>query len=350
MTEEGASDSSTDIAPIESEDPGWLDVAVEVIKTKLGHLPGFVRTNALKATRRLGAIPGAWIDGKTAEIKAESEARVALTKATTKSIIKKLDVPDSIAEMAAAKHASKILREAVNTSKVVDVAMSELQAGPQPEVTTTGASEQSTPEISSDWLNAFEQEAANMSSEHMQRLFGKILAGEIKRPSSYSIRTVKLMAQLDNHAAQFFVRLCSLASTLQAHERIVDSRVITIGEQPGANGLEPYGLPWSALNTLIECGLIISDLNSYMTYGAAIVHDRRVSMAITYANRRFVLVPKNPLQGQVQVMNPFRVYGVRLSSAGMELLNIVDMEENPSYTEALSKYFDASGYTLTPFD
>ena len=43
------------------------------------------------------------------------------------------------------------------------------------------SADQAIPDITDDWLNAFEQEAVNMSSEHMQKLFGKILAGEIRQ-------------------------------------------------------------------------------------------------------------------------------------------------------------------------
>ncbi len=35
------------------------------------------------------------------------------------------------------------------------------------------------PDISQDWLNAFDKEACDKSSDEMRYLFGKILAGEI---------------------------------------------------------------------------------------------------------------------------------------------------------------------------
>src|SRR5258705_13301622 len=97
------------------------------------------------------------------------------------------------------------------------------------------------PPISEDWLNAFESEAAQLSSEQMQRLFGKILAGEIRRPTSYSIKTLKLMAQLDNQAATLFKRFCSLSISLRGPRtnQIIDARVVSMG-RPGQNSLQQH--------------------------------------------------------------------------------------------------------------
>src|ERR1700674_5645067 len=116
------------------------------------------------------------------------------------------------ARAAASKFAQKIIRERVNVDQVSEFAAADLKSEPQ---TAASDKEPEAPPISEDWLNAFESEAAQMSSEQMQRLFGRILAGEIRQPSSYSIKTIKLMAQVDNRAATLFSRLCSLSTSLR---------------------------------------------------------------------------------------------------------------------------------------
>lgn len=78
-------------------------------------------------------------------------------------------------------------------------------------------------EISEDWLNIFEKEACNKSSEDMRLLFGKILAGEIHKPSSYSMKTIKLISELDNEAAKLFQICCSLCVSQQPVDKVYDA-------------------------------------------------------------------------------------------------------------------------------
>jgi hypothetical protein len=330
-----------EIVPIKpDEDSGALSVIVDAIGDYLGDIPAVIKKNIGKAFGQLVKIPGAWIDGTAAEIKARSEARVALTKATSKSIAKKIDVDDSIAVIAADTHASKILRQTVNTAKVLQHAAEDIKREPPP-------ADQAIPDITDDWLNAFEQEAVNMSSEHMQKLFGKILAGEIRRPTTYSIRTVKLMAQLDNRAAELFRNLCSVALTLHFGPYIQDSRVVAVADGAAtSNGLQKYGLSFSDLNILFEYGLIIGDYNSYIPYQHSIVEGNNVHVPFRYMNSHFALKPtKEMSQEQKQA---FRLHGVALSRAGMELIGIVDLEENPNYTAALREHLTAQGFDIVP--
>lgn len=332
--------NSSEIVSIEPEgEGGALSVIVSAIGDYLGDIPIALKKNIGKAFGQLVKIPGAWIDGKAAEIKANSEARVALTKVTAKSIAKKIDVDNSVAVIAADTHASKILRQTVNTAKILKHAAESIAQD-------SLVDDQPVPEISEDWLNAFEQEAVNMSSEHMQRLFGRILAGEIRRPTSYSIRTVKVMAQLDNKAAQLFRNLCSLALTMPSGGPPIDARVVAVSGSAASNGLLKFGLGFAALNILFEYGLIISDYNSYMPYGTAIAENNTVGHSFGYMGNHFALKPvKEISQEQRQA---FKIHGVALSSAGLELLGVVDVEENPEYTAALRDHLLGQGFEMVP--
>jgi hypothetical protein len=229
----------------------------------------------------------------------------------------------------------------VNVDQVSEIAAADLKSEP---LATENESSPEAPPISEDWLNAFETEASQMSSEQMQRLFGKILAGEIRRPSSYSIKTVKLMAQLDNRAASLFTRLCSLSisTRIPKSAHILDARVVSMGNA-GSNSLQAYGLGFDALNILQEYGLIIADYNSHMDYQTAVVHNKQIALPMIYQNAEWALFPKAPpLSPQA-----FRVHGVAFTKSGKELLSIVDIEPNDAYTEALKNFFDQQGMTMT---
>lgn len=248
-----------------------------------------------------------------------------------------MEVDPEYARIAVKKYGQKIVREQVNLDSIAEIAAEELRTDNQAE----GEESIQTPDISEDWLNAFEREACNKSSGEMKLLFGKILAGEIRKPTSYSIRTIKLLSQLDNQAANVFHTLSSLASTLRAGDHIIDSRVISLSGNAASNSLQEYGLSFSALNTLQEYGLIISDYNSYMGYKPCIVDDNNsVSLPFQFQGKLFVLK-------RIDASKPvgdFRVNGVALTKAGKELLDIVDIKPHPQYKEKLIEFFIARGF------
>lgn len=57
-------------------------------------------------------------------------------------------------------------------------------------------------EIESDWLNMFARFSEDKSSEELQTLFGKILAGEIRQPGSFSLRTLQFFSVLTKTEAE----------------------------------------------------------------------------------------------------------------------------------------------------
>jgi hypothetical protein len=306
-------------------------------------IPAPVRKNAIKAFGRLctAAVeyPVSIIENAIEERRAESRARVKLIDVSASQIATQMQTDPDYARAAASKFAHKIIRERVNVDQISEFAATDLKSEPH---TSANDKEPEAPPISEDWLNAFESEAAQMSSEHMQRLFGKILAGEIRRPASYSIKTIKLMAQLDNRAADLFRQLCSLSISWRVpnSNMIIDARVVSMG-MAGANSLQAYGLNFDALNILQEHGLIISDYNSYVDIAdvvsparIAVMHGRDAFMPATYQNAQWAFLPKvAPSERQ-----EFRVAGVAFSHSGKELLSIVDITRNEQYTVALKTF------------
>jgi hypothetical protein len=66
-------------------------------------------------------------------------------------------------------------------------------------------------EIEDDWLNLFARLAEDKSSEELQGLFSKILAGEIRRPGSFSLRTIQLLATISKKDAEAVSEFLSFA-------------------------------------------------------------------------------------------------------------------------------------------
>jgi hypothetical protein len=91
--------------------------------------------------------------------------------------------------------------EEKNKAAVARVAIEQLGADPG---TTDAPSE-----IEDDWLKFFARFAEDKSSEELQTLFGKILAGEIKRPGSFSLRSLQLMALISRRDAADIITFLS---------------------------------------------------------------------------------------------------------------------------------------------
>ena len=80
-----------------------------------------------------------------------------------------------------------------------------------------------------DWTARFFDDIQDISSEEMQSLWAKVLAGEVERPGSTSIRTLSILKNLDQAAASLFGNLCSACISLLNGNQFIDSRVISLG-------------------------------------------------------------------------------------------------------------------------
>ena len=224
-------------------------------------ISGPVKRNFLKALGQLCSaaiyIPVAHLTGIADERRAETAARIKLINTSAGQIAQQMQTAPEYARLAVRKFGHRILREQVNLDMISQKAANELR-DESDSVDQTGP-EESGDTINDDWLNAFEMEARQKSTEEMQALFGKILAGEIRKPGSYSTKTIRILGGVDQKIANHFVKLCSMSISSQ----LQDIRVCSLGGNAGNNALQEYGLNFATLNLLNEHGLVISDYNSW---------------------------------------------------------------------------------------
>ncbi len=91
------------------------------------------------------------------------------------------------------------LRRLTNRVIVVEKAVECLEA-----TKSNQDDDQDAPEVDSDWLNYIGSYSEKASSEHVRDLWGRVLAGEIRRPGSFSLSTLRLLAELDQQIASWF--------------------------------------------------------------------------------------------------------------------------------------------------
>ena len=192
-----------------------------------------------------------------------------------------------------------------------------------------------------DWAARFFNDVQDVSSKEMQSLWGRVLAGEVERPRSTSIRTLGILRDLDQATAKLFTNFCSVCIFMlpQFGSRMLEGRVVSLEGNAGANSLADFGLAFSELNRLNEHGLIISEYNSWRDFMICVVpvgneHQRPI-LSFHHEEREWILVP----EGSWAPDNGFKVHGVALSTSGKELSAVVEREPVPEYTAQLKEFF-----------
>ena len=200
------------------------------------------------------------------------------------------------------------------------------------------------------WFHALYVEASAVDEEDVREAFERILAGEMQAPGSFSLRSLRAMGAVSRSTAQRFRRAASVSIRLTPDgKHIMDARVPAIGGALGQNCLQSEGLSYDVLTDLTENGFVHSDYGSYHPYGplglpfdAQRPLQRVVQIPFTHQGATWVLIPK----GDLDKAQPLKVQGAKLTSCGVELLKIVDIESLPDLTEKLVEHFSQSGYQM----
>jgi hypothetical protein len=113
-------------------------------------------------------------------------------------------------------------RKLENRAATVRIAVDEVNDKPQ--------QQDAAQEIDDDWLNLYAKIAEDKTSEELQSLFGKILAGEIQRPGTFSLRTLQFLSTLSRSDAQEISRFFSyaIAGLYQPSKRLTDDDPIAL--------------------------------------------------------------------------------------------------------------------------
>lgn len=135
------------------------------------------------------------------------------------------------------------IKKQQNIEAVVDVAYTELE-----KVETVS----DTP-VESDWINVFFDSIANVSTEQMQLLWGRLLAGEIKKPGSFSLRTLGILKNLSSNEAEIFKGITPYILRCRGDSELSDYFLM---DNKDAMLAENYGIPFVQIMLLNEAGLI----------------------------------------------------------------------------------------------
>ena len=208
---------------------------------------------------------------------------------------------DDLLRRAEAREMQQKIREQKNIEKVLAHAQRELLTSPPVEDTP----------VDEDWMNRLINNAKEVSSETMQFIWGKILAGEVASPGRFSKRTLETIRNLSQHEASVFQSM--LPYFLDVGDSLALLRSETIHKK--------YGIQYGDLLILDECGL--------MSTGRDILRNAEIREDYSYVlhNNSLVLFAVNIPARHGQIQFPIH----KLTSAGNELYRILTSECNQEF-------------------
>jgi hypothetical protein len=108
-----------------------------------------------------------------------------------------------------------------------------------------------TTEIDDDWLNAFSDHVSSKSDADVQSLWAKILANEIRKPRSFSLQSLRLLADLSADDARLLhdkILPLAIAENIIFSQGIPDlNDFIRAGELGALTGASGLGLSWNLI-------------------------------------------------------------------------------------------------------
>ena len=272
-------------------------------------------------------------------IEAQSRARESLTSQDL-NIVGELDIENTVKQRIQFQERKRQLNiEAVVNKAAVQLG-DDLVADSEPD---------------HDWTARFFTEVQDVTSEDLQSLWAKVLAGEVRKVKSTSIRTLSILTNIDQGTARLFTNFCSACMFLPPGEGVLlDARVPSLGGNAAQNSLEAHGLDFGNLNVLNEHGLIIADYNSWFDYQICInlpipaaltipAETPPIRIPFIFQNHPWVLIPTN----QRQPSKELRLSGVALTRAGQELSRIVDLQPMNDFEKDLKGFFQKRHLQMT---
>ncbi len=151
-------------------------------------------------------IPAAWLAQQKAKIDAQTEAYKDVEAQIAKAAAAQAGASTAIVGRAVDVLVRNAYKKQTNREAVGAATLIELSERPQ--FGNNSASEPPADEPEEEWLNVFERYAEEASTERMQKLWGRVLAGEIRSRGSFSMRSLRFLSEFSQSDATLFAWFC----------------------------------------------------------------------------------------------------------------------------------------------
>jgi hypothetical protein len=208
-------------------------------------------------------------------------------------------------------------RSEINASKAIIFAEEQL------------ANDQQSPpdrSVDDDWLFVWREHAGKVSAEDLQRLWGSVLAGEIKSPGKYSIRTLEFLKTLSKSEAETISMLATY---------VIDSRIAR--EQK--DYLQSNGVTFNLLLGMQELGIIsgVEAVGLNTTY-KSVVSDKFVRALVSHGKALIVEHEDKEKSFSLEVY--------LLTEVGRQILGLGSFEPDVQYMRRVGQEILKQGFRV----
>lgn len=235
--------------------------------------------------------------------KAEAEAESRIIEIETEERIRK-------------RLAAKEMRRQENIDTVVEIAANDLDI-----------SSVSEKNVDEDWATRFFDIVQDVSKDEMRVLWGRILAREVEKPSSFSMRTLETLRNLSVFEAKTFERVAPFVM------RNGDGFIFN-----DQSTLEMMGIHYNDLALLTECGIM--QAGDFVTKSFSSNPEKDIVSAIVYGKYAVVLTIR-------KASPPLGFPVIILSQVGRELFGLLEPVVNMEYLISFADYVKKQSANVT---
>ncbi|WP_289102028.1 DUF2806 domain-containing protein [uncultured Fusobacterium sp.] len=164
--------------------------------------------------------------------------------------------------------------------------------------------------VDPDWVLRFFNSVENISDEDMQKVWARILAGEIKTPNTYSYRTMEKLKNMTQKEVELFQKIAEIS--------LYNGNIYFIFFETSL--LSKYDLKFSDILLLEECGLISSQV---LSLNFTINNKEE----ILYNNNKFCGSASNIKDENREISSEVYVF----TESGMQLLRAISPKRESRY-------------------
>ena len=181
--------------------------------------------------------------------------------------------------------------------------------------------------VEQDWMLRFFNSVEDISNEQMQDIWAKILAGEIKEPGTFSLRTLSTLHSLTRREALAFNELCQ-------HCVISDNSCYIYND---AQYIEKAGIFYGQILMLSECGLIND--HSFITTK----HTYAPGASVALRTDDYIAMIHVPGEERKEINFPIYTF----TSAGVELAKVTGHHMSFDEFKEIAKAYQDKGKDAT---
>ncbi len=174
--------------------------------------------------------------------------------------------------------------------------------------------------VDDDWIVRFFNCVEDISNEEMRNIWASVLAGEIKKPRSFSLRTLETLKNISQKEAVLFSKISTYSIGLKERRFLIRNMDV----------LSNYQVKYDDLRLLDECGLVVCDFNTSVEnnfFGNAMLEMNTDSLLIRVWNQK-------------SKAGTFTIKCIEFTTAGRELIDTLNIISDSECIIKLLKTID----------